>query len=497
MLTDIVLVHGHQRDHFLYPQLTSLIDTQPDCNCDCHGHAVRILVVLDSSDVDVCRAFEEQVDRVKRYIHDNARSDMWSIELWDRARQQRALTPWVEAHDPFFTDASTKRMGGVRAMQNVSQAIADITAGDVEDIVVHRLDDDIFPYCLDSTGDGGYEIARIDHFLCAKWRALAVPGVRIVGSYYTLDSPSLITDLFEVVEAIHTLIEAITPEACREACFDWPRVAARLYVYGAPETIRLSDVPSDLASFLNLSHLTETGSVPDVLAWIARSLDLFDIGVNRFEYNIDRFARETGWFGPRTYLPGGCVSMRNDVRMAPFPNFGDQDLLWTYLEHLRRGGVAGDFSVLHVKTPVGRDGLFTTLRNRSESAVRSSFRQTLAMQELMGRRFDRAGTLRPDLQEFGGFGRGIVDRTETRLRECLDRLQQFTHVEGRVHSCSDQVAARLRVLLEAYPAVKHRYGQQGAAVPADAVAPLLDAWLASEPRWWEVRTRLRRRHHRR
>ena len=495
--TDLVLVHAYQRPTFLYSQVRSFIESQHACSCACGEHVVRFIVVLDSHDSALDQAFREQVARIQSYLNDYALGRNWAVDYWDRERQLRLLGPMISGEDSFFTDAASRRFGGVRATQNISQAIADHAAKEGADPVVHRVDDDVFPYVLDWAEPGVYRVARIDGFFCAKRKALDADATRIVGSYYTLDAPSLITDLFEVAEALHTLVLSIGPESAAAAKFDWQSVADRIYLYGAPVRFVLSDVSPELERLIDPCHLTPTDSSRVVLAWLADSLDLFGAGVNRFEYNVDRYARETRWFGPRNYLPGGCVSHRAGEPNAPFPNFGDQDLLWTYNEHLRRGGVAGDFSVLHVKTPLGREGLLSTVCNLSESDVRSSFALTIAMQQILRERSGARTSSLPDLRQFGGFGSGVFDLTEQRLRAALERLHalatQPAASSSAVAVLAASVARRVQTLLERYPQVRQRYDSAVTSASAERIIGQVESWLGSEAQWWELRARLRTR----
>jgi hypothetical protein len=449
--------------------------------------------VLDSTDTDIESIFRRQVSILRSFLMTDLQYERrWHIEFWCRAKQLELLGRYAQKHRNFFVDSGSGRFGGVRAIQNVSQAIADSLTPIRDGVVIHRFDDDIFPYALDCDNKGNYTIEKVVNIFCRKRLSLMEHDARIVGSYYTLDSPSLITDLFEVAECLDTLTAAIDPVAARSNSYDWKSIAHSIYVYGAPNMFSCNNVEPRIRALIRGAHIQRTESLADVLTWVDSSLLLFELGVNCFEYNLHRFATESGWFGPRNSLPGGCVSHWLEAPMAPFPNFGDQDMLWSFNEHLSRGGVVGDFSVLHVKSPAGRLGLIHTLESQNEEHVRASFSITVTMQKLILDHHGTATTV-PDIQKLGGFGPHAVERSKVQLLRVVKRLQrlldQLDESAAGAIDVLPRTIGKIEKILAGYSVIERTYCNESIVTPT--IKQQVEEWMDSERAWNDFRKMLR------
>jgi len=422
-ITDLVLIHAYKRVGFLYPQIKSFIDNQKICNCPLGEHKILFVIVDDSNNIKIENKFCIKVEKIKKYIND-VDNDKWGIDYWDK-RRQRILISAIggDENSVFFRDAEVDKVGGVRTIQNISHIIAEYLFGKCrrEDVMIHKLDDDIFPYSMSFEKDYIYKISPIKNFFCQKRLFLNKLSARVVGSYYTLDGPSPVTDLFEVVEAIYILLSVIKKENIFNNTYPWHLVKPRLYVYGVPKRVECAHLNKWIKRKLNLSHISETYKLSKLLDQILYNLRLFNIGVNRFEYNLENHANDRDWGSEHSLISGGCLSFMADEPLSAAPNFADQDLLWTYLEHITKGGIKGDFSVLHLKTNIMRQGFVDTIIRGKASDIRCCFPLTVRSQEMISKVLG-INLCNEELLNFGGFGPNIVENTGQRLKVIINIL---------------------------------------------------------------------------
>jgi hypothetical protein len=495
-LTDIVLIHAYKRVSFLYPQIISFIRSQHKCECSLNNHNILFVIVDDSNDVEIEKKFRKEIKRINNYIYKEKLTGCWSIDYWSKKRQRELIKAIKgDEHSSFFQDAEVDKVGGVRTIQNISHIIADYLSGpkNTQDILVHKLDNDIFPYSLSFNGNGKYNILPIEGFFCKKRVFLKKLQARVVGSYYTLDSPSVITDLFEVIEAIHILFRQITKSNILKNVFDWGQVDSKLYVYGVPRELKCIKVNRQIKKLLNLSHLSPTSKLDNLLAQVAINLNLFELGVNRFEYNLENYAQSRNWNGEHGLISGGCLTFKIDEDLVASPNFADQDLLWTYLEHITKGKIRGDFSVLHVKTGLERRGFIDTVIRGKSADIRCGFPLTVKAQEIISKIL-KVKTRNEELLEFGGFEPGIVEKTQTRLEEIIITIDSLFlanfNKNSKLRASAREIKGHLLPIKNNYHIIKKRYQK----IKIDSreekkIEKQCRSWLNSQKQWRILRKR--------
>lgn len=506
-VTDIALIHAYRRVPVLLPQISSFVASQKASSCHiCNiQHRILFVVVDDSVDSSIESGYRAEVDKINKEIDKQNLSDQFQVTYWDK-KSQLSLISSLDLRDKdfrrFFVDASSGKVGGVRATQNISQIIADYYAGcsrNKDDVLINKLDDDIFPFVMSFVGRRGYRIELIENFFCKKRNYFREnPKARIVASYYTIDSPSQVVDLFEVIEALNKIFENITVQDVVKNRFRWDAVEDGLYLHGVPQRIEIIGIGSEILPLLNLKHLKETRSLSNLLEQVNLMISLLESGINRFEYNLANFSRETKWFFLREVVPGGCITFFDKERVAAFPNFASQDLLWSCLEYNKRGGVYGDFDVGHIKTKYARTRFFDSLITTREEDARSDFAITYYAIKSIKEKYRRDDNL-PDsaseseLFKFSAFGANIIEYTRERLtfidKQCGTLISAAKNRELKENLL--RVKEYISLLLSNYHVIERRYKGKDVQISGGIIKDRTLSWVNSEPLWCKLRDRVR------
>lgn len=493
-ITDVVLIHVNNRPEMIYMQLTSFIDSQFDHNEICGtNHKILFLVVGDHTNEYVIDSFQKYMRLVKTRINRKNLAQSIDVMFVDKKRQEEMMHQVRQMHLPdehlqaIFYDAHTGKLGGQRGIQNLSVLAAHYFLNgskNYRNILMHRLDDDMFPICMRHEREGVYSVKEIPSFFCRKRMAISERKARILSSYYTIDTPSQIVDLFEAVEAVHIVTESITAQNIKTGSFNWNNVANKLYVYGAPKEVVIEGLSEQLQDMLNVQSLRETSDLSSILKQIKGLLDLLAICVNRFEYNLANFTEEFNWSVPRESLPGGCVTSFIGEEFAPGPNFGTHDVMWSCLEFNKRGGTFGDFPLGHIKTGSDRPLFVGNLISDNDTGMRCDHAYAChamkRLKSIYNKDNDDFMTSEKEFTEFGVFGKKIVSETKERMIRIQEKLSHINNTSAV------KITEFFYPLVQNYEVIAKRYGDK--QIDEQEAVILTDKWLESEDSWLKIRS---------
>jgi len=501
-ITDIVLIHAYKRQQFLFSQIISFIKSQFNYKCTCKiTHRILFVIVDDSCDKKTEKAYKHEVKGVAIYLNNEGLANRVYIDYWGKGRQKRLLKTLKLSKGEekiFFKDAVSGKLGGVRAIQNISQIIADYYCGfnvNPADVIIHKLDDDIFPVVMSYRGNKIYQIQLIKLFFCKKRLFFkSKQKARMAASYYTIDSPSNIVDLFEIIEAIYLIFKQIKIKEIKSDKFTWNNIKNRLYLYGTPKKIITKNLPASLKRLTNLEYLKKTDRLSVLFIQIRKYLVLFNNGVNRFEYNLSNFANKTNWYTSRELIPGGCISYFASEKISSFPNFASQDILWSCLEYNKKQGIYGDFAIGHLKTGLIRSGLLDDLF-KNEEELRCDFAITfyainLIKNELNHGYIPHIGI--NDLFEFSSFGKNILPKTCQRLKyilKLLDIIIIMSKSNKKLQEETLKIKKILSPILKNYNLIRRRYEEKRTNINKNRLKTRVINWINSQKKWGILRER--------
>ncbi|MFH1388037.1 MAG: hypothetical protein ABIG88_01900 [Patescibacteria group bacterium] len=442
--------------------------------------------------------FKKLISLVNVYVRDKNLDKDVEIKFIDKKAQKQMMQEvnkmGVSDTDikAIFYDAHTDKLGSQRGIQNLSVLAAHYhlnKSKNFDDIIMHRLDDDMFPINMRYERDGIYSIKMIPSFFCRKRMSFKEKNARILASYYTIDTPSQIIDLFEAVEAIDTIANNIKEKDIRGDKFDWDKISGKLYVYGAPKAILLENIPRRIEDLLNIYTISETSKINDILSQVNELLGLLGNCVNRFEYNLANFTEEYNWFMPREALPGGCVSNFIGEEFAPGPNFGTHDVMWSSLEYNKRGGTYGDFPIGHIKTGSDRPKFVSNLVLSDDSKMRCDHAYAYHAIKYLKKAHNKNNkdfmTSDKEFADFTVFGRDIVDKTKERMLNIQDKMLKVNNENSKaIYSFFDPLVKNYQVVIERY---------KDKVIDEKKVKELTDKWLNSENAWFSIRKKIRRK----
>ncbi len=498
-ITDVVLTHTHNRPEMVYPQLVSFIDSQFGYDELCgQKHRILFLVVCDHEDKYVQGMFKKLISLINVYLRDKSLDKDVEIKFVDKEAQRRMVRKTVKMGvsdtdiKAIFHDAHSNKLGSQRGIQNLSVLAAHYYLNgskNFDNIIMHRLDDDMFSVNMRYERDGVYSIKMIPSFFCRKRMSFKEKKARILASYYTIDTPSQIIDLFEAVEAIDTIADNIQEKNIKRDKFDWDKVSKKLYVYGAPKTILLENISRGIKDLLNMRAISETNKISGALSQVGELLDLLGNCVNRFEYNLANFTEEYDWFVPREALPGGCVSNFIGEEFAPGPNFGTHDVMWSSLEYNKRGGTYGDFPVGHIKTGSDRPKFVSNLVLSDDTKMRCDHAYAYHAMKYLKKVYDKNNkdfmTSDREFADFTVFGRDIVDKTKKRMLNIQSKMLKVNSESSKaIHDFFDPLVKNYQVIVDRY---------KDKTIDEKEAKELTEKWLNSETAWFNIRKKIRRK----
>ncbi len=362
--TDLVLIHTCNRSAHIYPQIKSLIESHRPEACMCNlKHHFTFLIVDDSESRQTIEENVTQVKRVQKFAEDYGYSSMVSIMYVDKAIQISTIghsrLP-ADMYTDFFTDKVKNKIGGMRGIQNLSLLISELLFrlhSNLEDLIVHRLDDDVFPYVVEGVNNE-ISIKRQIGIFCKKRKYFELnKNSRILGCNYNWDSPSVLKDFTTSLKALSIYINGDFDQNNENICLN--------------NKIVKHELPTDLS---NLAHLENSLThKPNLSAFIHQNIQLLDKGINRFTANTSNIAKHMNWYGDRKTIPGGFISFRATERVLLFPWFGAQDMIWSKEEANLDGGVIGHENIMHIKTGISRQSLHQSLLNENVAIERSDY----------------------------------------------------------------------------------------------------------------------------
>lgn len=424
---DLVMIHTHNRPYLIAEQILAFIsnregfraggfkerdiyrDSKLKTNKESSSAQVRkqLFVVMEDSDPEYGQAYHKILGELSFSIPPEL-SKMYRVVYVDKNTQKGLLDALPSDLHPVVFDLTTdyisKKFGGMRAIQNISEMVALFYAGFAMEYgkvpLIHKVDDDIFPGSIAVGDDNSMNVGFFYDIFPHKAKLLNVaPGPdrnRMLTSHYSGHSPSPIYTIEEYVLSLFKMMELTHPEDAEDPQV-WQRFLSSLPLT-TPRVSRViyDQIPPFLEAAFHEQLLTPTypGQSPNMKDFITHSLPshqvLVENGVNQLSLDSTTDAVKAGWYGPIGVGPGGFNSYRADNRWVPSnPPFGNQDLLRSALYRGLGGYLIGDWDVLHLKGD--HPPLLADLSSDSLRSPRHTFLLSAAITQAMEEDLNRKG----------------------------------------------------------------------------------------------------------
>ena len=241
------------------------------------------------------------------------------------------------------------KLYGIRSIQNKSVFIFYLNNKDVGSII-HRLDDDIFPYEADRH-DANVSIV-IKHDFFEKKETSINDDIKIIsGNNYTIDSPSPLVNYADVTEFLFNFYNiAKNKSADTRIGNDILKIS--------PSGVRNVH---DSLKVLDVLPVNEDFTYKKVVTALERYTKLVKKGSSRIIINDNK----ENYNGINKFFPGGCVSFMYENFPTLTPTFGNQDLLWELIEILEGKTLVTDGYIGHIKSLTGRVSIVDDLKDSS------------------------------------------------------------------------------------------------------------------------------------
>jgi len=241
------------------------------------------------------------------------------------------------------------KLRGIRSIQNKSIFIFYSKNKDIESIV-HRLDDDIFPYEAHRHTNTIEIVIKHDFF--KKKEASINNDVKIIsGNNYTIDSPSPLVNYIDFVEFL----------------FNFYKIAKNKYIDSKIGKDILKISPASVKKIydpfktLDILPIDQDFTYKEAVNAFEKYAKLIESGDSRVIINDNKENRN----GFNKFFPGGCVSFIYKNFPTLTPNFGNQDLLWELIEIIDGKMLLTDGYIGHIKSQTQRVSIVNDLKDSS------------------------------------------------------------------------------------------------------------------------------------
>lgn len=241
------------------------------------------------------------------------------------------------------------KLHGIRSIQNKSVFIFYLNNKDVGSIV-HKLDDDIFPYEADRH-DADVSIV-IKHDFFEKKETSINDDIKIIsGSNYTIDSPSPLVNYADFTEFLFNFYNIAKNKSV-------DTIIGNDILKISPTGVRNIH---DSLKVLDVLPVNEDFTYKEAVTALERYAKLTEKGGSRIIINDNK----ENCNGINKFFPGGCVSFMYENFPTLTPTFGNQDLLWELIEILEGKILVTDGYVGHIKSLTGRVSIVDDLKDSS------------------------------------------------------------------------------------------------------------------------------------
>jgi len=370
VLDDAILIHS-MRPERLFAQIKSFIENQIELVFKKRKAIIKNLasnkrirnqvyiIVGDNPEADE-EYYQNQIKRIKEYIKKQKLEKNIKLSYWGYDRQINFFNYLFSKFEDknirvLFKDYKSKKLGGLRGVQNKSIIIADYVTRNLKgNIIYHKLDDDIYSYVASFKNKKIFRIVHGYNIFDHKAKLLDKNGVRVIGSRYVIDSPSPLIDLKEGLTELNTIFEGIkkNPE---DSINNWGNISKNMYCVAEYFVDESKIVQTEETPFLYKDI-----KVSDALKIIFNLVETLERGNNRLLFNtIENISK--GFEGFRDAIMGGFVSFKKESKIIPWITGSNQDLIFTAFENAMHGGVYGDLPIGHIKSLNIRKSLIDSL----------------------------------------------------------------------------------------------------------------------------------------
>lgn len=238
---------------------------------------------------------------------------------------------------------------GIRSIQNKSIAIFYYLNSDCTSII-HKLDDDIFPYEADRQGHR-VTITIKENFFKEKELSIGT-NIRVFsGSNYTIDSPSPLVNYADFTEFLCNFYNTAKDKSENALIGDDILKISPKKVKKILDPLKVLDICPIEASITYGEAASELQQYADILLKGNSRIVINDNAENRS--------------GKNKFFPGGCISFLYKNIPTLTPAFGNQDLLWELIELTDGKTLISDGYVGHIKSTNDRPSILSDLKDTS------------------------------------------------------------------------------------------------------------------------------------
>lgn len=267
------------------------------------------------------------------------------------------------------------KLYGIRSIQNKSVFIFYLNNKDTGSII-HKLDDDIFPY--EATRQNASVNIVIKHDFFEKKERSINDNMKIIsGNNYTIDSPSPLVNYTDFTEFLFNFYNIAKNKSIDTRIGDDILKISPSGVRNVHDSLKVLDI----------LPINEDFTYKEAVNALGRYANLIENGSSRIIINDNKENRN----GINNFFPGGCVSFMYENLPTLTPTFGNQDLLWELIEILEGKTLVTDGYIAHIKSPTGRVSIIDDLKDSSykhqSSITYSAYKYLIEKNNEAGRLF--------------------------------------------------------------------------------------------------------------
>lgn len=515
---DIIVVSTHNRPDLMVNQVLSFVDNMElfidgyrsksdicSSNMPEEYYVPRNVqfIFVDDSDVSYEKSYKEELERLKKLIENHKVKNHFNVDYIKKIEQIDLIKSFgtkanleKTKYEQFFSDINgRKTFGGIRGICNIGRLLGLYYAKHSNKSVnLHFLDSDVFPFVMINDGKN-LTITNSYYFLGHKSHILSNSKIRAVGTYFDIDSPSPIIDLYEALWFLEMYFNKFT-QVDIDSPKDWQSFTKQFIWIG--ENLKYELIDKDVISLndrnlIDEPVITSKGTFKTNLLKVSKLLNILMEGNNRFVFNTANYSKTSNWHGERDYFGNGCTSMRFEEakQFRPYPLFGNQELILFPYEYATRGGVFwGDLDVSHIKEPRGRLSLLDDLEMTKEGTYRQKhdFRQLfeiISYFEAEGLKISKGidiprRRIKDDALKFSVYGENTVDK----IVDLVNKIEEYCK---KINSSDNpnilEIESSVNKIHESIPKIKNQYNFKSRENITSENKSLVDQWINSFNDW--------------
>jgi hypothetical protein len=508
---DLVFIHAYNRPELICQQILAYIANREAFRGQC-GYTAQppfdteqnstdyydrkiLFAVVDDSDADLAKTtvYRDLLTEMVRSLPAQYRN-LYRIAYVDKLRQNVLVNtyPVLEDMTCYVNEPGSRKMGGVRGMQNISELLAYYYGSPAyahgKNPVVYKLNDDGFPFAIRFQEKTPVVYTGFD-FFAHNGRLLEKQNYLLIGAHVDGNSPSPIYTLAEWIETLNSILKsgntAGLPADLHTIEFQqvppWMQTAIHQYLFTPGMPAQTDPLDSFLHQYL-LPHLQQ-----------------IRVGINCMTVDSTTDALQVGYFGPIGSLSGDAIAHRLSSVLPPMPVVANQDILLSGLLHgLHPGEVASSGSVLHMKN-TNRPAILSDLAGGLSNPRHSFLLSCLMLSEMeywlhtMGKsqntNLPKHKTVGNEFIHFGGQEGEFINRIFKHTEELLSMIAEYSdsppdldwkntmeQLEVFLRSIQDQ---RMQILGEFAPTFVSTEDKVTAA-------RLFYSWISGANKWFDI-----------